>query len=256
MMDDAAILTEAALRLAPEGNPGLAWKTGVQSALRTLMRRIADHKGATYPCFADAPDSADTLLDRLGPLEGWNVARVGDAYQLLLELNPHTENGTLAATRGSSNARQGQGSWYTPEPIAMFMARFAIETQIERLAAEDSPHQLLEILALDPACGAGAFLVEACRQIAGHYAARLFGLDEAALVKSVKPAVMYECIFGVDIDPVAVDMARFACWAEIGGTVPFGFLDRNIICGDVLSGPNVEPPHFTERRARKVANDA
>lgn len=255
-MDDAAILTEAALRLAPEGDPAAAWKTGVQSALRALMRRIADHKGTAYTCFADASDDADLLLDKLGPLDGWSVARVGDAYQLLLELKAHTSNGALAVTRGSGNARQGQGSWYTPEPVAMFMARVAIETQIERLAAEDSPHQILEILALDPACGAGAFLVEACRQIAGRYAARLFGLDEPALVESVKPAVMYECVFGVDIDPVAVDMARFACWIEIGGTVPFGFFDRNIICGDVLSGPNVEPPHFTERRARKAADDA
>lgn len=256
MTDDTATLTEAALRLALGGDPETAWRAGVQSALRALMRRIAAHKHLPHPCFPDAPDDADPILDKLGDPAGWDTARVGDAYQLLLELKPHTDAGTLAVTRGGSNARQGQGSWYTPDPVAMFMARFAIETQIERLAAEPSPHQMLEVLALDPACGAGAFLVAACRQIAGRYASRLFGSDEPALVECVKPAVMYQCVFGIDIDPVAVDMARFACWVEIGGIVPFGFMDRNIICGDVLSGPDVEPPHYTERRnqAREAVN--
>lgn len=256
-MDDTAILAEAALRLAPAGAPESAWRAGIQSALRALMRRIATEKGFPQTCFADASRDAEALLDKIGSGAGWGAAHIGDLYQTLLELNPRPEDGVLTVTRGRNNARAGQGAWYTPEPVAMFMARISIDTQVERFADDPDPHAMLNILAIDPACGAGAFLVEACRHIAARYAARLFGSDDPGLAATAQSIVMYECVYGIDIDPVAVDLARFACWAELGGAVPFGFLDRNIICGDVLSGPDVEPPHLTERLSRaRGASDA
>jgi hypothetical protein len=52
---------------------------------------------------------------------------------------------------------------------------------------------------------------------------------------------MEQCVFGVDLDPVAVEIARAACWLEAGGTRPLGWMDDNIIAGDTLAGVLPKP---------------
>src|SRR5439155_25769971 len=54
-----------------------------------------------------------------------------------------------------------------------------------------------------------------------------------------------DCVFGVDIDPIAVITTRTALWLETDGSVPITWLDRNVIVGNVLNGD--QPPRLVER---------
>ena len=99
------------------------------------------------------------------------------------------------------------------------------------------------------------FLVEAARLIASRLAARVSGQDPApeAHVRAALPVVMRECIYGVDIDPIAIDLAKCALWLEIDGRAPYTFMDRNIICGNALA--DEMPPAFSEARGEPVDNE-
>lgn len=225
------------------------WPDVVQHTVRALIDRLAAARGLpptglTYP---PCPAS-DAALDELGPLDGWHVLDIGEIHQRLLELTLTHQDGQPVARRESLAKRATQGAWYTPAPLAEAMCRLSIGPQLDRLDLHPDPGNLLQVLAVDPACGAGVFLVEAARLIAGRLAARVSGHDPAPEnhVRAARPVVMRECIFGIDIDPVAVDLTKAALWLEIDGGEPFTFMDRNVICGNPLDLD--QPPAFTERR--------
>jgi hypothetical protein len=132
-------------------------------------------------------------------------------------------------------ARRQTGVWYTPQPLAAAISRFSLDVALQRVGPE--PEQVLRIIACDPACGCGPFLVEAARFLATQYAGRLIGGDPpAGLVAAVLPKVVLECVFGLDIDPVAVELARMDLSIATAGTLPPAALDRHIVCGDPLNG--------------------
>jgi hypothetical protein len=101
----------------------------------------------------------------------------------------------------------------------------------------------LQATALDPACGAGIFLITAARRLAVVYAALLSGRTDPppAAVRFALPVVLQRCVFGTDLDPVAVEIARSACWLEVGGTRPITWMDGNITAGDTLAGALPKP---------------
>jgi hypothetical protein len=90
------------------------------------------------------------------------------------------------------------------------------------------------------------FLASAARYVARRYVQRITGLHEPAalLIRQVLPEVMDCCVFGVDIDPIAVDLAKSALWLELDGEQPITFMDRNVIVGNVLEGDL--PPRLAE----------
>lgn len=233
---------------------GTGWADAVQGTVRSLIDRVAAARGLSrtglpYP----RVPASEEVLDELGPLEGWEVLDIGEVHQRLLELTLTTgPDGRPQAVRESLGRRAEQGAWYTPPQIAAAMCRLSIGPQLERLEADPHPASVLDVLAIDPACGAGVFLLEAARLIASRFAARVSGTAPAppAHLRAALPVVMSECIFGIDLDPVAVDLAKAALWLETGGRVPFSFLDRNVICGNPLEGD--EPPAFTERRTNST----
>lgn len=228
---------------------GAEWPDAVHHTVRSLLDRLATAKGLPptglkYP----ANPAAGEALDAMGTLGGWQVLDIGEIHQRLLELSPEQRpDGTVTAHRKDLGRRDAQGAWYTPPEVAEAMCRLSIGPQLDRLAQDPDPGAMFDVLAIDPACGAGVFLIEAARLIAGRIAARVSGVDPAppGHVRAALPVVMTECVFGVDIDPVAVDMAKTALWLEIEGREPFGFMDRNITVGDALQLD--QPPAYTER---------
>lgn len=195
---------------------------------RTLVNRIAETRELPPPW----PETDTELPSWMAgaDVSEWGVAELGAFRERLL----------------SAEDRASGGSWYTPPHVADFMTRFSIGPIIDRLAKIDDPGNALQVLAIDPSCGAGVFLVSAARLIARRYAALIAGAEPTEwMVRHVMPEVMSECVFGVDIDPVAVDLARSALWLETGGTEPVTFMDRNVICGNVLAQDL--PPKFEER---------
>ena len=98
------------------------------------------------------------------------------------------------------------------------------------------------------------FLAAAARLLATHYAGRLFGRQPtAAQVFAVMPTVVMWCVFGIDIDPVAVELARVAVSIETGGTIPPHALLRHIVCGNPLDGDS--PPAMEERLGKQEETD-
>ncbi|MER5302231.1 hypothetical protein ABT039_22610 [Streptomyces lasiicapitis] len=226
------------------------WGRAVQYTVRSLIDRLAEAKKLPPPRLARPRNpQAEQALDTLGPLEGWQVLDLGDVNQHLLQLTVtrHADGSGTVDKKGLA-ARAALGSWYTPPEVAAAMCRLSFGAELDRLARHPDPGNVLQILAIDPSCGAGVFLIEAARFIAGRFAERVSGQSPApgTLLRHALPVVMRECIFGVDLDPVAVDISRTALWLEAGGCAPFDFMDRNVIVGNTLD--DEMPPAFTERR--------
>jgi hypothetical protein len=147
----------------------------------------------------------------------------------------------------SMRDRLADGVLYTPPEVAQAMARMALEQGIAQVGPE--PDDLLRVVCCDPACGAGVFLIEGPRLLVHAYAARLAGGDPSpSLIHAVTPTVILWSVFGLDIDPVAVDLARTALSWETGGILPRTALDRHIVWGNPLEGDT--PPAMDERIAQ------
>lgn len=213
------------------------WADATRSVMRLLVHRVADAKRFPAPelpvRIAPEPMTAGCrALMQIEVAPDWSAPEFGPIYEHLLAARPGT-------------ARDTQGSFFTPQPVAQWMSRFSLDIHLDRLAESEDPYDMLQIVAVDPACGAGVFPLMAARHIAQRFAQRYFGSAPPAAVRAVMPDVLSECIFGVDIDPIAVELTRAALWLEVGDSEPFGFMDRNVICGDPLE--LAEPPKLVER---------
>jgi hypothetical protein len=177
---------------------------------------------------------------------------LGSVYESLLELHPVVQVATRpwtfafvgdeagGAVKGS--VRKLSGSYYTPDSLVQELLRSALDPVIER-ALRDNPTDprgaLLRLRVLDPACGSGHFLLGAARRLADAVA-RLDMEgdlpDEAARRRALREVVR-RCIFGVDRNPLSVELCRTALWIEaIEPGKPLSFLDAHIKCGDSLIG--------------------
>lgn len=242
----AAVLAAAAL---PD-TPG-RWLNAIHATIRALIHRVATAhelplEGHELPYARVA--AAESALNGFGPLTGWTPLDLGEIHQELLRLELRETAGGLEAARPKGvNARDAQGSWYTPQPLARAMSRLGLQAAWTQFP-EDDPDQVLRLRVVDPACGAGVLIVEGARLVATEYARRLAGTQEAptVLVRKVMPEVIYRCVFGVDIDPVAVDLARMTLWLEVDGKPPWSWLDGNVACLDVLAGPNSLPARLLD----------
>lgn len=154
----------------------------------------------------------------------------------------------LADTYESMQAvavRKAKGVYYTPDPIAQFVGRFSLSIATTRQIGP-APVDVLRIVACDPACGTGIMLVHAARQLGIEYATRLVGGEPSGdLVFAVLPTIILTCVFGMDIDPVAAELARHALSWETAGAVTPAMLERHIICGNPLDGDS--PPAMDDR---------
>lgn len=148
--------------------------------------------------------------------------------------------------------RDKHEAFYTPEPVARWMSTFSLDVALDRQIGQigPEPEQVWRIIALDPACGCGVFLVEAARKIGLAYAQRATGLDTppGEIVTAGTITAIETCVFGIDIDPVAVELTRLALWLEADGLVDPDYLDRAVICGDALNQDS--PPAMEERLHR------
>ena len=146
-----------------------------------------------------------------------------------------------------TDERRRTGSHYTPRSLTEPIVRQALEPAFARLGAEATPDEVLSLKICDPACGSGAFLVEATRQIG----TRLVQAWEAH--KALKPPipadedddlharrlVAQRCIYGVDRNPMATDLAKLSLWlATLARDHEFSFLDHALKSGDSLVGLN------------------
>jgi hypothetical protein len=175
---------------------------------------------------------------------------LGSVYESLLELVPEINVTTKTfgfvgiTSKGSTagNARKTSGSYYTPDSLVQELIKSALEPVIEqRLEANKSnpTDALLSIRVIDPACGSGHFLLAAARRLAQELA-QLRTEDGAVKPVDYRHAlrdVVANCIFGVDRNPMALELARMSLWLEgFEEGQPLSFLDHHLQCGDALLG--------------------
>ncbi len=141
--------------------------------------------------------------------------------------------------------RRRSGSHYTPRSLTEPIVRHALEPAFARLGDKASPEAVLSLKVFDPACGSGAFLVEACRQIGARLeqAWNMYGAEKPKIPPDEDEAlharrlVAQKCLYGVDRNPMAVDLAQLSLWlATLARDHEFTFLDHALKAGDSLVG--------------------
>ena len=147
-----------------------------------------------------------------------------------------------------SQERRRSGSHYTPRtltgPIVRKTLRPVLDELRERSGGQLTPDRILEVKVCDPAMGSGAFLVEACRQlgdelveawkVSGARPRVLSGEDQ---VVTARRMVAQRCLYGVDRNPVAVDLAKMSLWlVTLARNHPLTFVDHAMRHGDSLLG--------------------
>ncbi|WP_233346910.1 N-6 DNA methylase [Hyphobacterium sp. CCMP332] len=171
---------------------------------------------------------------------------LGSVYESLLELQPQLNDGgnelrfASEASEAKGNQRKTTGSYYTPDSLVQALLDSALNPVLDRTEAEaDDPVEgLLNLSVIDPACGSGHFLLAAARRIATRVARlRGGGTAGATEFRHALRDVARRCIYGVDRNPMAVELTKVALWIEtIDPGMPLGFLDTQIRCGDALLG--------------------
>jgi len=175
---------------------------------------------------------------------------LGSVYESLLELVPTVDLparrfgfvGLTEAGRTDGNARKTTGSYYTPDSLVQELLDSALDPVIAQklAAAPDRPAEaLLSVAVIDPACGSGHFLLAAARRLAERLAE--VRATEGAVTPDDYRAALHEvvahCIYGVDRNPMALELARTALWLEgYRPGQPLSFLDSHLVCGDALLG--------------------
>jgi len=172
----------------------------------------------------------------LGPEE------LGSVYEALLELHPklNTESATFQLTTAGGHERKTTGSYYTPRPLIQALLDSALDPVLDATArARDPEAAILALKVCDPACGSGHFLIAAAHRIARRLAAVRTGDEEPspeALRRALRD-VIGRCIYGVDVNEMAVELCKVALWMEaLEQGRPLSFLDHRIACGNSLLG--------------------
>lgn len=188
----------------------------------------------------------------LAPIDYRNmgVEELGSVYESLLELVPEVDLpaktfgfvGLTSEGSTAGNERKLTGSYYTPDSLVQELIQSALEPVIEdRVSAnpENPVEALLSIKVCDPACGSGHFLLAAARKLAERLAALRSedGVVSPAAYRHALREVIARCIFGVDRNPMAIELARTALWLEgFEEGRPLSFLDHHLQVGDALLG--------------------
>jgi len=143
-----------------------------------------------------------------------------------------------------TDERRRSGSHYTPRELTEPIVRTTLRPILEDLGATPKPEQILALKVCDPAMGSGAFLVEACRQLAEQLvkAYDVHGRptdvppDEDILLYAQRQVAQH-CLYGVDKNHFAVDLGKLSLWlATLARDHAFTFLDYSIRHGDSLVG--------------------
>jgi hypothetical protein len=167
---------------------------------------------------------------------------LGSVYESLLELTPAVDAGAgsfaFAGETTGGHARKTTGSYYTPDALVKLLLDTTLDPVLDAAEARGGEAEILKLSIIDPACGSGHFLLGAARRAAERIAKlRAPGAPSRAEFQRALREVVSHCIYGVDRNPMAVDLCKVALWIEaVEPGKPLTFLDARIRCGDSLIG--------------------
>jgi hypothetical protein len=190
-----------------------------------------------------------------------DVEQLGAVYEQVLDYQP-SPRGTAVPLIRSGDRRKATGTFYTPRGVTSFLVRRTLDP----LLAGRSADGILALRVLDPAMGSGAFLVAACRYLAaaaedaliseGRWRAGEVTADDRV---TLRRQIASSCLFGVDLNPTAVQLARLSIWlATLSADKPLSFLDHHLVVGNSLVGAapadvKRQPGRLGSRRRRRPA---
>ena len=212
-----------------------------------------------------------TLFERDKAVQRVNFAHLdlealGSVYEGLLDVTVTIdENGNFCFAPGAD--RKLLGSYFTPRSLILELIDSALKPVIEdRVSKVKKPAEqeaaLLSIRVVDPSCGSGSFLVEACDALTAKLIEiRLDGeIPDELELRKARRDVVRNCIHGVDVNPFAVDLCRFVLWMHVAHPqFPLSYLEPLIKNGNALVGvplpSQVEPARaqIAQERAQLLA---
>ncbi len=169
----------------------------------------------------------------------------------------------LVTDRGE---RKATGSYYTPDYIVEYIVEQTLGPLVDE-TLEGPPNEpeeaILGLNVLDPAMGSGHFLVEAtdylARRIveAGAVSEALLNGDEESEIRYWRRRVVERCVYGVDLNPLAVELAQLSLWlATVARGKPLSFLDHHLRGGNSLIGARVADLQALPVRRKKKEEPA
>jgi type I restriction-modification system DNA methylase subunit len=215
--------------------------TPTKAALSKAIKGSADVEDADRALRAVVPGD-EKLRERLRPFMGAIRRDLRERPTVFLP-------GGLVVVETPS--RETAGAHYTPKSLATEVVQHALEP----LVYSPGPHQqqndwipvdsdrILELKVADIACGSGAFLVAAARYLAARLVEAWVreeataGMTPAELELHAIRTVIAKCLYGVDINEMAVEMCKLSLWlVSLDPKLPFSFVDDKILHGNSLLG--------------------
>ena len=171
-----------------------------------------------------------------------DVEEFGSVYEGLLEYDPLVEKigNQYQFSFIVGDGRSSSGSHYTPEALVKPLIKHSLDYIIADKLKEDNPEKaLLSITVCDVACGSGHILLSAARRIAIELASKREGAEQPSptYYRAAIRDVIRNCIYGVDLNPLAVELCKVALWLEAHNpNEPLNFLDHHIKNGNAIVG--------------------
>jgi len=171
-----------------------------------------------------------------------DVEEFGSIYEGLLEYDPvFTDNlGQPIFSFVKGDARSSSGSHYTPEELVKPLITHSLDYLIaDKLKTAHPEAELLSLKICDVACGSGHILLSAARRVGFELAKYRSNEDQPSptALRSAIRDVIRHCIYGVDLNPLAIELCKVALWLEAHQPgEPLNFLDHHIKCGDAIVG--------------------
>jgi hypothetical protein len=200
-----------------------------------------------------------------------DVRELGSIYEGLLEHKLILKDGELEWEKDRSQ-RKKTGSYYTPEYIVQYIVEQTIGPLIDEIQSglktdlderaekirrargenrklleekkgkllRDARERVFDLKILDPAMGSGHFLVTACDYVARRIAeleAELTNEETEEAVQALKRTVAERCLYGVDLNPLATELAKLSLWLHtVAKDRPLSFLNHHLRTGNSLIG--------------------
>jgi hypothetical protein len=211
-------------------------------------------------------------IDKLARVDGQFVdyrdlaeRHLGTIYEGLLEFHLEKmdtpEGGWTIDLKTEKGERKATGSYYTPDYIVKYMVEETLGPVLRQAVANATTEQekiqaVLSIKVLDPAMGSGHFPVEATEYIARFLVEQIDHPDTGGEPELAywRRRVAQTCIYGLDANPLAVDLAKLSLWlATIAKDRPLSFLDHHLRCGNSLVGARLADLQIGAKKSGKKA---
>jgi SOS-response transcriptional repressor LexA len=184
----------------------------------------------------------DGKIHRTIDYRNLGAEELGSVYESLLELHAevNADAPTFDLKIAAGHERKTTGSYYTPTSLIECLLDSALDPILQEAANQPDPEKaILDLKVCDPACGSGHFLIAAAHRMANGLAAVRTGDEEPSpgAVRKALRDVVGRCLYGVDINPMAVELCKVNLWLEaLEPGKPLSFLEHHIQCGNSLLG--------------------